>query len=327
MKGRWYPTSPHHLPAHAQRRVRPAPDGGRREQRADRRARVLRPSRSGSAQGRARRCGSRASSPASTAACARFADARARTSGRCAPTASPTTPTRWRRRRTLGPRPPTGRRSASSASSPACSRSCTAAGGPARAAALPHRVRLRDQPAGSARRGPARPTRATSATPPISAGASARCGCSRSSCSRTSGRTRAGQGSPRARWHNYQTGLFHHDGARKRDVLAGLPAAVPRGGGPRAGRSPRGAGLRPGAAPRAASSGWSSSAWRPRGGWETEASLPAIAVPGREDCGDFLTDRQGFYARLLLFRGTSATGRCGGEATGGWRARPRWTSA
>ena len=107
---------------------------------------------------------------------------------------------------------------------------------------------------------------------------------------------------PRKRWHEYQTGLFHHDGRVKRDVLQGfrLPFHVEvvrtaRVGG-RCWPSAR-------CARRPASSGWSYSAWRPEG-WLTEASLPAIDVPGKEGCGDFLTDHQGFYARRLLFRGT-----------------------
>ena len=49
VKGRWRPTVAPLLPADAQRRVRPAQDRGRREPRADRRPRLLRPLRPGPA--------------------------------------------------------------------------------------------------------------------------------------------------------------------------------------------------------------------------------------------------------------------------------------
>lgn len=105
-----------------------------------------------------------------------------------------------------------------------------------------------------------------------------------------------------ARWGDYQTGLFHHNGVPKRDVVQGfrLPFYVEAIEDEHGRREVVAFGqVRPGEGQQRVEL----QRLTPAQKWVTEASLPGIAVKGEEGCGDFPTDGQGYYARRMLFRG------------------------
>lgn len=124
-----------------------------------------------------------------------------------------------------------------------------------------------------------------------------------------------------ARWDGFQTGLFHHDGRAKRDVLQGfrLPFHVEVVTDERGRREVFAFGqVRPASGQQRVEL----QRLDPREGWTPEASLPAIAVSGDEGCGDFLTDPHGYYARRLLFRGPERYRVVWRPADGGMEASP-----
>lgn len=108
------------------------------------------------------------------------------------------------------------------------------------------------------------------------------------------------EGSP-ARWPDYQSGLFHHDGPPKRAVLDAfrLPfhAEAVRGEDGREEAVVFGQ-VRPlGGRQRVTIQRLDAGR-----GWISEPSLPAIRTVGSENCGDFPTDRHGFYGRRMPYR-------------------------
>ena len=108
--------------------------------------------------------------------------------------------------------------------------------------------------------------------------------------------------SPAGRWRDFQTGLYHHNGVPKRDVVQGfrLPFYVEAIEDERGNREVVAFGqVRPGQGQQRVEL----QRLTPGERWVTEASLPGIAVKGEEGCGDFPTDGQGYYARRMLFRG------------------------
>ena len=123
------------------------------------------------------------------------------------------------------------------------------------------------------------------------------------------------------RWSDYQTGLFHHDGRAKRDVLQGfrLPfhaeIVMDERGRPEVFAFGQ---VRPGKGQQRVEL----QRLDPAHGWTPEASLPAIKVPGNEGCGDFLTDEHGYYARRLAYRGTERYRAVWKKADGQTEASP-----
>lgn len=105
----------------------------------------------------------------------------------------------------------------------------------------------------------------------------------------------------RARWPDYQSGLFHHDWTAKRAVISGFKL-------PFHGQAVQG---EDGAEETVAFGQVRPLKGQQRvtiqrldagRGWISEPSLPAIKSTGTESCVDFQTDGQGFYARRMSYR-------------------------
>jgi hypothetical protein len=106
-----------------------------------------------------------------------------------------------------------------------------------------------------------------------------------------------------SRWHDFQTGLLHHDGSPKPAVLQAfrLPfhaEVIEDARGHREvvafGQVRPGRGVQRVRIERLTAEGW-----------QPEASLPGIATRGGEDCAGFHTTADGYYGRRLLDRGTA----------------------
>ncbi|MDQ3588459.1 MAG: hypothetical protein M3375_08955, partial [Actinomycetota bacterium] len=113
-------------------------------------------------------------------------------------------------------------------------------------------------------------------------------------------RTSEPEGSP-ARWPDYQSGLFSYDGSPKGAVLDGfkLPFHAEAVEGEDGDEEAVAFGQ---VRPLSGEQRVTIQRLDPGRGWISEPSLPAIRTIGRVACGDFPTDRHGFYARRMPYR-------------------------
>jgi len=105
-----------------------------------------------------------------------------------------------------------------------------------------------------------------------------------------------------ARWSDYQTGLFRHDGSAKRAVLQGfkLPFHAEAVEGADGWREVIAFGqVRPGRSSQSVAL----QSRGPEGDWVTQPSLPTLGPLVGERSGEFATDPHGFYGRRLPFEG------------------------
>jgi hypothetical protein len=107
-------------------------------------------------------------------------------------------------------------------------------------------------------------------------------------------------GSP-ARWPDYQSGLFAHDGAAKPAVVQGfkLPFHAEAIQGEDGTLETVAFGQ---VRPLSGLLRVTIERLDPGRGWISEPSLAAIWTPGGEGCGDFSTDEDGFYGRRMAYR-------------------------